>query len=140
MDFKKVEFDDDLDDMEAGELRELVREFAQAQEENIADFEEVTDEITEFEEFDATLTEDLVEQTSLSEEAASALPFSEKQDLLADLDATEASDEAGGEGGSEEEANFEDRGTKGETNFDDEPSGPPEHVERALNGVSGVQL
>ena len=136
MDFKKVEFDDDLDDMEAGELRELVREFAQAQEENIADFEEVTDEITEFEEFDATLTEDLVEQTSLSEEAASALPFSEKQNLLADLNATEASDE----GGSEEEADFEDRGTKGETNFDDEPSGPPEHVERALSGVSGVQI
>jgi len=136
MDFKKVEFDDDLDDMEAGELRELVREFAQAQEENIADFEEVTDEITEFEEFDATLTEDLVEQTSLSEGAASALPFSEKQDLLADLNATEASDEDG----SEEEADFEDRGTKGETNFDDEPSGPPEHVERALSGVSGVQI
>jgi hypothetical protein len=130
MHFKKVEFDTDLDDMEAGELRELVREFEQAQEQNITDFAEVEGEITEFEEFDSELTSDLVEQTSLSEEAASALPFSEKRELLADLNATEEK--------TQEEQEFEDRGKKGETSGEDEEV-TPDFVKDTLDGVAGVQ-
>jgi hypothetical protein len=137
MDFHKVEFDD-IDDMERDRLAELVQEFAKAQEQNLSELEEVESEIKEFSEFESEITDEIIEYSSLSEEAASALPFSEKRALLDDLNATEESAEDGGEDG--DGSKFEDRGTRGETQTEGDEGGVPEHVEQAFSGISGVQL
>lgn len=134
MDFHKVEFDD-IDDMERDRLAELVREFAKAQEQNLSELEEVESEIKEFSEFESEITDEIIEYSSLSEEAASALPFSEKRALLDDLNATEEAAEE-----DSENAKFEDRGTRGETQTEGDEGGVPEHVEQAFSGISGVQL
>lgn len=135
MEFKKFEFDD-LSDMEADELRELVHQFNKAHETNLETFEEVSESVEEFSEYEADLTEEVVEMSSLSEEAAKALPFSEKKSLISDLNAPEA----GGEGEEvDEETDFEDRGTKGKTDVEDENK-TPEFIEDAFDGISGVEL
>lgn len=134
MDFHKVEFDD-IDDMERDRLAELVQEFAKAQEQNLSELEEVESEIKEFSEFESEITDEIIEYSSLSEEAASALPFSEKRALLDDLNATEEAAEE-----DSEDAKFEDRGTRGETQTEGDEGGVPEHVEQAFSGISGVQL
>lgn len=134
MDFHKVEFDD-IDDMERARLAELVREFAKAQEQNLSELEEVESETKEFSEFESEITDEIIEYSSLSEEAASALPFSEKRALLDDLNATEEAAEE-----DSEDAKFEDRGTRGETQTEGDEGGVPEHVEQAFSGISGVQL
>jgi len=139
MNFKKVDFDDDLDDMEADELRDLVGQFTDAQEANIETYEEVSDAVEQFNDYDEKLTGEVVEHSSLSEDAASALPFSEKKSLLDDLDGDETDeeefdDDGGGSGGEQE---FEDRGQKGQTHGED---GTPEAVETAFDSISGVEL
>jgi len=138
MNFRKVEVEDDLDDMEFDELVSLVREFNKAQSANIDTFDEVVDTVEAFNEYDEKLTEKVSEKTSLSEDAASSLPFEEKRSLIADFEETASGDEGAnggddGDGGSE----FEDRGTRGETHGED---GTPEVVEAAFSEISGAVL
>lgn len=137
MDFTKVEFDDDLSDMEADELRELVTEYQEAQSANLSAFDEVADTVEEFESYDSQLAEEVLEYSSLSEESAKALSFADKQRLLADLNADDG-DEAdefdeGDEGGEE----FEDRGTKGSTHGDE---GTPDFIKDAFESIDGVSF
>lgn len=132
MNFQKVDFEDDLEDMEPDELRGLIGKFTEAQKANVGTFEEVADAVEEFNEYDEELTEEVVEHSSLSEGAASALPFSEKKNLLNDLEASEAEE-------GEEETEFEDRGQKGELH-DDDDEGTPEVVEDAFSNISGIEV
>lgn len=130
MDFHEVTFDS-IDDMEREDLEDLVLQYEKAQNTNLEQLEDVTAEVGEFEEFESELTEDLVELTSLSEEAASALPFSEKRSLIEDVSVDETE---------EEDAEFEDRGTKGETQPEGNESGVPDHVAEAFSSISGANL
>lgn len=141
MEFNKVEVENELDSLAEDELRELVTQYQEAQLANETEFEEVTDTVAEFKEYDDELTEEVLEHSSLSESAASSLPFSEKRSLLSDLE-DEESVEDGEDGEFDEEdgedgADFEDRGTRGETHGED---GTPDFVEDALGGVAGVSL
>lgn len=137
MDFKKFEYDD-LEGMEADELRELVQSFAEAHEANHETFKDVSDTVAEFNEQNEQLAEEVIEKTSLSEDAAESLSYSDKRSLLEDFRADDGSEETYDEDeGEEEEAEFEDRGTKGETHGED---GTPAAVEQAFNNISGVSL
>lgn len=136
MEFNKVEIDGDLDDMEAGELRELVRQFSDAQAANEDTFEEVADTVSEFSDVDDELTERVTEEADLPEEEAAKLSFSAKRDLLSGLDATESGDTGdGGDGGGDGE--FNDTGTRGPTHGE---NGVPEFVEEAFEDMGGVVL
>lgn len=137
MNFKKVEFDTDLEDLEADELRDLVTQFSNAQEANEETFGEVAETVEEFTEYNDDLAGEIVENSSLSEPAAEALSFSDKKNLLQDLrEDEEESEEFEEETDEETETEFEDRGQKGETHGDE---GTPEFVETAVESISGIQ-
>jgi hypothetical protein len=132
MDFHKVEFEDDIDELGTDDLREIVEQFSQAQEQNIAEFEEAVDTVEEFEGFSQEVTDELVELSDLPEAEVESLSFSARRDLLDTLHESETTDEA-----EESEAEFEDTGTRGETHGED---GIDEAVTSAFSGISGVNL
>jgi hypothetical protein len=119
MDFQKVTFDTDLDEMEADELASLVRQFSEAQEQNIAEFEQASETIeglegrvSEVQDFDAELTEELAEVSPLGEDELASFSISRKRELLAEF--AEADDDEDEEE-VDEEAEFSDMGQRGET-------------------------
>jgi hypothetical protein len=132
MDFHEVEYDE-ADDMEADELRELVSAFSKAQRVNKDTFGDAIEQVEEFAEYETSVNAELTEESSLSESAVEALAFSEKKDLLDDLDATEADEE-------ESEQQFKDRGTKGETHTEGDEEGPGEVVTEVFEDIPGVKL
>ncbi|UBF21497.1 hypothetical protein HJTV-2_gp11 [Haloarcula virus HJTV-2] len=120
MDFQKVTFDTDLDEMEADELADLVRQFSEAQEQNIAEFEQASETIeglegrvSEVQDFDAELTEELAESSPLGEDELANFSISRKRELLAEF--AEANEEDEEEEDEDEEAEFSDMGQRGET-------------------------
>lgn len=141
MDFQRITFETDVDELEAEEARELVDQFDSAQTENIAAFEEASDKIedldgdlSEFEEADEDLTEEVVEATFLDEDEASALSFARKREVL-----SEQQEEVEGDGGEEgEEGEFSDMGTKGETHTEDEEGSAV--AEEYLGDIEGLNF
>ncbi|WP_144797660.1 hypothetical protein [Halorubrum depositum] len=128
MDFQKVTFDTDLDEMEADELASLVRQFSEAQEQNIAEFEQASETIeglegrvSEVQDFDAELTEELAEVSPLGEDELAAFSISRKRELLAEFaEADEDEEEEDDDDNEDEEAEFSDFGTRGNVGDDDE--------------------
>lgn len=141
MDFSKVTFDDDVDELEAEEARELISQFKTAQEQNIAEFQNASDKIddlegsfSEFEDADEQLTADVAEATFMSEDEAAELTFARKRQVLADF--SEKSEEAGDEGGEDGgDADFSDMGQHGETHTDDDDHS---FAEEHLGGIEGL--
>jgi hypothetical protein len=130
MNFNKVEFDTELEQLDADELRELVGKFTEAQTENLETFEDAADRVREFEEYNEELTEELVEASPLTEAEVESTSFSRKRELL-----DEFSDEQAQESG-EGPNSFGQRGnTHGE-----EENNTPELVEQAFDNISGVEL
>ena len=123
MDFQKVTFDTDLDEMEADELVSLVRQFSEAQEQNITEFEQASETIeglegrvSEVQDFDAELTEELAEVSPLGEDELADFSISRKRELLAEFAEADEDEEEEDE---DEEAEFSDFGTRGETHDED---------------------
>jgi len=143
MDFHKVTFDNELEDMEADELRGLVREFYEAQSDNIAEFTEAKESIEALEgrvgevsDFDEELTEELAEVSPLDEEELSNFSISRKRSLLADF-----SESGEGEGEGEEDdveggQSFSDMGNRGETHGEDESG--QKFAEDYLSDIAGL--
>jgi hypothetical protein len=130
MDFQKITFDDDLEDMEAEELRGLVREYDDAQSENITEFKQAVEEIDTLEgkvaevaEFDAELTDKLTEVSPLAEDELSGFSVTRKRELLANFAEQEAEAEAEDDEGGAGEENFEDMGNRGETHTEEFDAG-----------------
>lgn len=130
MNFNKVEFDTELEQLDADELRELVGKFTEAQAENLETFEDAADRVREFEEYNEELTEELVEVSPLTEAEVEATSFSRKRELL---------DEFDGEQSGEADEKPRGFGQRGKTHGNEEDS-TPELVEQAFNDISGVQL
>jgi hypothetical protein len=134
MEFYKVEFETDLEEMDSDQLAELVREFIEAQSVNQQTFGEVTEEVAEFQEFEAEIDDEIVESSPLTEDEVKQFDFSRKRDLLDNFD-EEADDEA------EEDAEFSDVGSPGKTETEDEADGgPPEVVERNFADMTGLEI
>ncbi|MFB6188196.1 MAG: hypothetical protein ABEI86_15210 [Halobacteriaceae archaeon] len=142
MDFQKVTFETDLDQIEDTEkLRGLVREFSDAQEQNIAEFEEISEEfesletkVGEFKDADAQLTEEVAEKTYLEESEAEALTFSRKQEILEEAEFSEEAEEES----DEEEAEFDDMGKRGETH--DESAAEADLKAEYLDDIQGLEF
>ncbi len=148
MDFSKVTFDEDVDELEADEARELVSKFQTAQEQNIAEFEDASEKIddlegdfAEFEDADEELTAEVADATFMSEDEAANLDFSRKREILADF-SEEEEDEGEDEGDEGDEGDggqtFSDMGQKGETHDEDEAE--RNFAENYLGDVPGLQL
>ena len=151
MDFQKVTFDEELDEMESDDLRDLVRQFREAQEDNLAEFQQASEEIDDLEgrvgevqEFDSELTEELAEVSPLSEEEAAEFSISRKRDLLADFaeEDEEPEDEEPEEDEEDEDPEddqeFSDFGTRGETH--DEEEAQKNFAEQYLGDIQGLEL
>lgn len=121
-DFTRVSFDTDLDEIDdAGELRGLVREFQNAQDSNISEFQDAKDTLDEFEgrvgeaqEFKEELAESLSEVSPLSEQEALTYDMARIRELIGEFsDAPAGGDDPEGEG--DEGGAFSDMGKRGET-------------------------
>jgi hypothetical protein len=147
MDFSKVTFDKDVDELEAEEARELISNFQTAQEQNIAEFEAASEQIdelegtpSEFEEADEQLTAEVAEATFMSEDEAATLSFGRKREILADFSEVEEEDEETPEGdeGSDGGATFSNMGQRGETH--DEEEAERNVADQYLGDMTGLQL
>jgi len=144
MDFSKVTFDKDVDELEGDEARELISDFKNAQEQNIAEFEAASEQIDdlegtfdEFEDADEELTAEVAEATFMSEDEASGLSFSRKREILAEFSEEETEgveDDVDDEGGAE----FEDMGQRGETHNEDEEK--TAFAEEHLGDIGGLNF
>lgn len=146
LDFNRVNYDGDLSDFDAEELRELVSEFESAQESNLAEFETAAEELDEVEkavpeEYEAAradLIEDITEaetfdQVPLSEEDLEDEDFASLRDWLDFVQdaASEDEDET-----DEEDGEFDDMGKEAPVN--DPEDGVPEFAKRKLGDMQGV--
>jgi ATP-dependent exoDNAse (exonuclease V) beta subunit len=142
MNFIDVQFDLDVDEAEADELRGLVREFVKAQDENHAEFaeavetvDELSGKVGEIQEYEEELTEELTEVSPLSDEEVAAFSLQRKRDLLAEFSVEEeVEEEVEGEG----DDTPTDFGQSGPTHGDDEAV--PEFVQRVYADIDGMYL
>lgn len=142
MNFTKVSFEDDLEDIDdAEELRGVVRKFQSAQESNISEFEDAKDTLEDFEgrvgeaqEFKQDLAEDLSEVSPLSEEEALTYDMSRIRELIGEF--SEESVEDDSESGTS--GQFSDMGQRGETHDEDEAEA--EFAEKHLGDIKGLGI
>lgn len=139
MNFQKVTYDGDLDDMEAEDLRAVVEEYEEAQDTNIEEFEDAKDtieglegEVAEKAEFKAQRVEKLVEVSPLGEDDVENFSLSRVDSLIEEF--TEDSDDDG-EDDEDEEPEFEDMGKRGETHGEDET---PTKFREQVESIPGV--
>lgn len=146
MDFKQVTFDADVDELEAEQARELITEFQNAQEQNIAELEEASETIddlegtfAEYEDADEELTAEVAEATFMSEDEAEVLSFSRKREILAEQSEEDVEQEFD-EGGDEEEteAEFSNMGQRGETHNEEEAQ--KNVAQEYLGDIQGLEL
>lgn len=143
MDFTKVTFDADLDEIEdADELRGIVRDFEDAQDSNISEFKEAKETLDEFEgrvgeaqDFKEELAENLSEVSPLSEDEALTYDMARIRELITEF-SEDAPVDDGDEGG--EEGQFSDMGQRGETHTDEDVD--REFAEKHLGGIGGLNF
>jgi hypothetical protein len=149
LNFTQVTYDGELADFEAERLREIIREFENAQESNVAEFEDAADaldgvdeKIEDFAEARQALLDDITEaeafdEVPLTEEALEEQSFGQLQewhDFVADHgvetgDETDEADESG--------SDFDDFGTKSPTPDDEDDE---DFAEDALSEMQGVNF
>lgn len=142
MNFTKVSFDGDLEDIDdAEELRGVVQKFQSAQESNISEFEDAKDTLENFEgrvgeaqEFKEDLAEDLSEVSPLSEEEALTYDMSRIRELIGEF--TEETVEDDPE--SESPDSFSNMGQRGETHDDEKAEAT--FVEDHLGDIQGLEF
>lgn len=131
---------DDVDEMGEDELREAVSEFEDAQESNIEEFKQAQETLNEYAEFDVSIKEaqefkedvlaDVAEHSPLSEDELSEFGLSRLRELKTEF-AEEVEDEPEGD---EEESEFSDMGSRGET----DPEGEGEDFDRLRDDLSSI--
>lgn len=145
MDFTKVTFDVDLDEIEdADELRGIVRKFESAQDSNISEFEDAKDTLDEFEgrvgeaqEFKEELAESLSDVSPLSSEEALTYDMTRIRELITEFSEDDSEgDEPEGE--VEEGATFSNMGQRGETHSDED--GDTEFAGKHLGDIGGLNF
>lgn len=143
MDFTKVSFDADLDEIEdADELRGIVQKFESAQESNISEFQDAKDTLEDFEvrvgeaeEFKQDLAERLSEVSPLSEDEALTHNMSRMRELIADFSETEVEEEEVTEDTPE---TFSNMGQKGETHNEEENEAA--FAEKHIGNINGLEF
>lgn len=143
MDFTKVSYDADLDEIEdADELRGIVRDFEDAQDSNISEFKDAKETLDDFEgrvgeaqEFKEELAESLSEVSPLSEDEALTYDMARIRDLIGEF-SDEGVDE--GEDGGDEGGEFSDMGQRGETH--NEEDADKEFAEKHLGDIGGLNF
>lgn len=144
MDFTKVSYDADLDEIEdADKLRGIVRDFEDAQDSNISEFEDAKDtldglegRVGEAQEFKEDLAESLSEVSPLSEDEAMTYDMARIRELINEFSGEDDGDE-GGDGG-DEGGEFSDMGQRGETHTDDDEG--KEFAEKHLGDIGGLNF
>lgn len=148
LNFKKVTYEDELSEFSEEKLRELVGEFEDAQESNVAEFQEVADategisesEIEDFETFREELIEDITgaeafDEVPLSEDQLESEDFStlqEWKDFVSGQESESESDED-----EQAETEFEDMGKKAPV---DGGKDNAEFADDKLSDVQGLSL
>lgn len=148
LNFNKVTFDKDLDELSESELREGIQKFQKAQEANAAEFETAAEAVEEFDEDviedfeDAreTLIEDVTEaekfdEVPLTEDKLRDEDFGDLQDWK-DFVTVEDTDEQP-EDDETDDGDFEDMGQKSPTGGKDDTE---EFVEEELGEMQGLKL
>lgn len=137
MDFQKVSYDGDLDDMEADDLRTVVKQYEEAQDSNIAEFETAKEtidglegEVAEKEEFKQRRVDKLTEVSPLGEEDVGEFSLTRIDSLIEDFTEESADDE-----NPEEDPEFDDMGQRGPTH--DEDAGMAEYAAE-VDSIPGV--
>lgn len=126
MDFQKVSYDGDLDDMDAENLRTVVEEYEEAQTSNIAEFESAKDtidglegEVAEKAEFKSRRVEKLTEVSPLGEDDVESFSLARIDSLI-----EEFTEDSAGEGddpdADPEDPEFDDMGRRGPTHDNEE--------------------
>lgn len=125
MDFQKVTYDGDLDDMDAESLRTVVEEYEEAQTSNIAAFESATDtidglegEVAEKAEFKARRVEKLTEVSPLGADDVENFSLSRIDSLIEEFTASEP--DGGEDADEDEDPEFDDMGRRGPTHTDED--------------------
>jgi len=142
MNFTKVSFDGDLEDIDdAEELRGVVQKFQSAQESNISEFEDAKDTLENFEgrvgeaqEFKEDLAEDLNEVSPLSEEEALTYDMSRIRELIGEFTEETVEDDPD----SESPDSFSNMGQRGETHDDEKAEAT--FVEDHLGDIQGLEF
>ena len=142
LNFTRVTHEDNLGDFSEDELRELIREYEDAQDANVAEFESVAEtldgvdasNISEFESARATLIENITDaprfsEIPISEAGLEEATFGELQDWLEFVSEKGANSDDGGE--------FDDYGNKAPVNDDE---GASDFAEETLSGMQGLSL
>ena len=153
MDFNTINYDGDLDSADEDELRSLVGEFEKAQETNVAefeaakeqmqelvgddaDFEALFGEVTDFAEAKDELIAETVEFKSfedspMGEDDLRGASFSKVREWHAHFAALDAEPDEG----ADEEQEFEDMGTRGETHVEGDDD--EDFARKYLGGMPG---
>jgi hypothetical protein len=146
LNFNQVSYDGEIGDFSEDELRELISNFEDAQESNVAEFKQAVEalndvdesKIEDFEKAREDLIEDVTEAEAfedvpLTEDALEDSDFSELQEWR---DFVEAQAEPEGEAGDEDdEGDFNDFGQKAPV---DDGEDDEDFVEDVLNDVPGL--
>lgn len=144
LNFNQVTFDGDVDDLSEDEMAEVIREYQNAQESNVAEFERAADTLDEVDEADIeefkdakaakveeTVEADAFEDVPLTEDELAEASFAKVRQWNEFVEAQSTED-----GESDEDKNFDEMGTQGPTNTDDEfDEDLVQHVD-ALSGVN----
>jgi len=142
MNFTKVSFEDDLEDIEdAEELRGVIRKFQSAQDSNIAEFQEAKETLEDFEgrvgeaqDFKQELAESLSEVSPLSEEEALTYDMTRIRELIGEFSSTETEEVEE----QEEDGTFSNMGQRGETHDDEEAE--QKFAEEQLGNIKGLSF
>jgi hypothetical protein len=146
LNFTQVTYDGELSDFEAERLREIIREFENAQESNVAEFEDAADaldgvdeKIEDFEEARESLLEEITEAEAfedvpLTEDALEEQTFGQLQewrDFVSRQREGEAGDDEGGN------SDFDDMGKKSPVPDEDEDT---DFADEQLEQMQGVNF
>lgn len=139
MEFKTVEPTDDLDEMDADELKEFAKEVSEVNDENEMKFEELQEQAEAEPEVETVVPDEYQEfKEDLVEEVADASPF--EADELGDFSIGRL-DELRNEFGDDEQddAEFDDMGEQGETHPDSGESEFSSDEVKLVANVAGIE-
>jgi len=149
LNFTKVTYDGDLSDFDADDLRELIKEFENAQESNVAEFNEAADKLDEVEDFDLDEYQDA--KSDLIGDITEADAFEDVPLTEGDLEDADfgtvrewhdfVSSQATDEGDEDGDADFDDMGEDPDLDGGDGGEGEfDSDLVEVVDGLSGVNV
>jgi hypothetical protein len=151
MEFSTVEPTGDVEEMGEDELREVVTEYREAQEQNESVFEDLSEDseessyseedIEELQEFKESRAESIADNSPLRKEEVVDYGVSRLDELYQEFVAgTDETDEVEETQDENDEAEFTDMGSEGETHDPDGEAEFSEEAENAVDGISGLSV